>query len=269
MTGVEGVGAVSGLANLFNTAITWFNYVQVAKQAVPRLQSLLVRLDMAQLRLTRWGEASGLTGSSIENEEALKNSHSYQLDEQQEQQAMKTFRAVAGLFEVCQQLCHSQRNGRSADDVKEIEIRPFGTTGTNWNPMHRYLHDKMQDIIHHRKNSVTVTERVKFAIYKKEHLEKLIKDINDHVDELYKIYSPPPEEQKKLGMDEMRDFLGVIRELHDASGRDPVIQSAAESILKQENNDTTYNVKGGTAQNIGTHQGGHYIQNVGTANGPF
>jgi hypothetical protein len=34
--------------------------------------------------------------------------------------------------------------------------------------------------------------------------------------------------------------------------------------LYMQNYDKTYNIKGRTSQNIATHQGGHYVQNVGT-----
>jgi hypothetical protein len=266
MAGVELIGAVSGLAGLFNTTITWFDYVLVAKQAAPRLQSLLVKLDAAQLRLTRWGKAAGLTGLRIEDEESLKSSESFQLDEQQEQQAIRTFRTVAALFEECQKLCHRERNGKTEDDasVRENEISPFGTAGPNWNPMHRYLHGKMRDITDGRRNKVSVAQRVKFAIYKKEHLEKFIKDINDHIDELYKIYEPPKEKETELGKAELVELLEVVKELAIASDRDSVVHSALQNILKQENSDTTYNIKGGTAMNVGTHQGGQYTMNLGT-----
>ncbi|KAK0743223.1 prion-inhibition and propagation-domain-containing protein [Schizothecium vesticola] len=244
MAGLEVLGAVSGLAGLFSTAITWFDYVLVAKQAAPRLQSLLVKLDNAHLRLTRWGKAAGLTGPRIEDEESLRSSESFQLNEQQEQQAIRTFRAVADLFEECQKLCHRERNGKTEDDpsVRETEISPFGTVGPNWNPMHRYLHRKMRDITDGRSNKVSVTQRVKFAIYKKEHLEDFIKHINDHIDELYKIYEPPAEKETELGKAELEELLEVVRALAIASDRDP-------------NNDTTYNIKGGTSMNVGTHQG--------------
>jgi hypothetical protein len=266
MAGVEVIGAVSGLAGLFNTTITWFDYILVAKQAAPRLQSLLVKLDAAQLRLTRWGKAAGLTGLRIEDEESLKSSESFQLDEQQEQQAIRTFRTVAALFEECQKLCHRERNGKGEDDpgVRENEISPFGTVGPNWNPMHRYLHGKMRDIADGRRNKVSVAQRVKFAIYKKEHLERFIKDINDHIDELYKIYEPPKEKESALGKGELVELLEVVKELAIASDRDPVVHSAVRNILNQENNDTTYNIKGGTAMNVGTHQGGQYTMNLGT-----
>ncbi|KAI3532314.1 small s protein [Colletotrichum abscissum] len=235
MTGVvEGIGAASGLAGLFNTAITWFDYVLVAKQAAPRLQSLLVKLDDAQLRMTRWGKAAGLTGLRIEDDDSLKSSDAFQLDDEQEEQAIRTFSTVAALFEECQKLCHRERKGRSEDDpsVQENEINPFGAAGPNWNPMHRYLHGKMRDIIDGRRNKVPVTQRVKFAIYKKEHLEKFIKDINDHIDALYRIYNPPVEEQDALGKAELVELLQVVKELGLAAERDSVIHSAVQNILE-------------------------------------
>jgi len=234
MTGLEGVGAASGLANLFNTAITWFDYVLVAKQAAPRLQSLLVKLDEAQLRLTRWGKAAGLSGIRIKDEVSMRLEDSFQLDDEQEQQAIRTFRTVAALFEECQKLCHRERSGKSDDDpsVRENEISPFGAAGPNWNPMHRYLHGKMRDIADGRRNKVPVAQRVKFAIYKKEHLEQFIKDINDHIDALYRIYSPSVEEEKTLGKSELAELLQVVKELGVASERDPVIHSAVQNILQ-------------------------------------
>jgi len=265
MAGLEVIGAVSGLAGLFNTAITWFDYVLVAKQAAPRLQSLLVKLDAAQLRLTRWGKAAGLTGLRVLDEESLRSSESFQLDEHQEQQAIRTFRTVVALFEECQKLCHRERNGKTGDDpgVSETEIRPFDTVGPNWNPMHRYLHGKMRDITDGRRNKVSVAQRVKFAIYKKEHLESFIRDINDHIDELYKIYEPPTEKEAELAKAELGELLEVLKELAIASDRDPVVHSAVQNVLKQENKDTTYNIKGGTAMNVGTHQAGRYTMTIG------
>ncbi|PKX95131.1 uncharacterized protein P174DRAFT_126413 [Aspergillus novofumigatus IBT 16806] len=229
---VEGIGAASGLASLFNASITWFDYVLVAKQTAPRLQSLLVKLDDAQLRLTRWGKAAGLTGWRIKDEESLKSSGSFRLDEDQEKQAIRTFRTVAAIFEECQKLCHRERNGKNDNDpcVKENEISPFAPIGMNWNPMHRYLHKKMQDIVDGRRNNVSVPQRVKFAIYKERHLEDLIQKINDHIDELYKIYTPPANEQDELGKTELAELLEVMKELRLASERDPVLKTAVQNF---------------------------------------
>lgn len=47
--------------------------------------------------------------------------------------------------------------------------------------MHRYLHGKMREITDCRRHKVSVTQRIDFArrLYKKEHLEHLIKDTNN------------------------------------------------------------------------------------------
>ncbi len=187
-----------------------------------------------QLRLTRWGKAVGLTGSRIRDEESLKGSGSFRLDEEQEKQAIRTFQTVATIFEECQKLFHRERNGKNDNDpsVKENEISPFGPVGVNWNPMHRYLHEKMQDIVDGRRNKVSVPQRVKFAIYKEKHLENLIQKINNYIDELYKIYTPPANEQGGLGKAELAELLQVVKELSLASERDPVINTAVRNILE-------------------------------------
>lgn len=65
----------------------------------------------------------------------------------------------------------------------------------------------MQDIVKRRKNKVLIPQRVKFAIYKKRHLESLIRKINNHIDELYKIYTPFASEQDGLGKAELAELF--------------------------------------------------------------
>ncbi|KAJ5887709.1 hypothetical protein N7495_007750 [Penicillium taxi] len=79
--------------------------------------------------------------------------------------------------------------------------------------MHLYLRGEMQEIAQRRKNHVSVQQRIKFAIYKANHLEKLIQDINDHIDGLYKICTPPAKDQDSLGRAELVELLKVMEEL--------------------------------------------------------
>jgi hypothetical protein len=235
MTGVEVIGAASGLAGLFTTTITWFDYIYVARKAAPRLQSLIVKLGSAQLRLTRWGQAVGLTGSDIEDEESLKSSGSFQLDEEQEDQAIRTFRILVTLFEESKRICHNERKGKSDDDpeVAANEIKPFGQDGFKWSAMHHYLHETMQKIVHERRNKMSVPRLFKFAFYDEKHLEKLVKDINDHIDALYQIYTPSASDEEEAGEWEMDKLLKVMKELRFASGRDLVMNTAVKNILRQ------------------------------------
>ncbi|KAI2834290.1 hypothetical protein CBS11350_10823 [Aspergillus niger] len=266
MTGAEVIGAASGIASLFTTTITWFDYIYVARKAAPRLQSLIVKLGSAQLRLTRWGQAVGLTGSDIEDEEALKNSGLFQLDEEQENQAIQTFQILVMLFEESKRICHNERRGKSEDDpdVKANEIKPFGQDSFKWSTTHRYLHETMQKVVHERRNKMSVPRLFKFAVYDERHLEKLVNDINDHIDSLYQIYTPSASDEEEAGKQEIDRFLKVMRELRSASERDPVINTAVKLTLDQRNENMTFNTTESTVQKIGQDQQGRYEMTVGS-----
>ncbi|KAI2791707.1 hypothetical protein POX_c04579 [Penicillium oxalicum] len=264
MTGVEVISAASGLAGLFTTIITWFDYIYIARKAAPRLQSLIVKLGSAQLRLTRWGQAVGLTGSNIEDEESLKSSGLFQLDEEQENQAIRTFQILATFFEESMKICHNERKGKSEDDpeVRANEMKPFGQDGFKWSAMHRYLHETMQKIVHERRNKMSVPRLFKFAIYDEKHLEKLVKDINDHIDALYQIYTPSASDEEAAGGEEMDKLLKVMKELRSASERDPVMNTAVKNLLEQRNENMIFNTTESTVQKIGQDQQGHYVMTV-------
>lgn len=100
MSGAEIIGAL-GLASPFNNAVDWFEHVYVARNCASRLQTHMLKLDNAQLRLTRWGDAVGLSGAQIEDDDSLENSGAFRLDPHQKAQAERTFRVIWKKFEDC------------------------------------------------------------------------------------------------------------------------------------------------------------------------
>lgn len=55
------VGIIA-LAGLFNNAVDCFEYVQLGRSFGTNFQTSLFKLDNARLRLSRWGQAVGLSG---------------------------------------------------------------------------------------------------------------------------------------------------------------------------------------------------------------
>jgi len=234
MSGAEIVISTLGLASLFNNAIDWFEYIYIAKQCGPRLQTHFLRLDNAQLRLTRWGDAVGLSGVQIEDDDSLEYCGSFLLDERQKAHAEDIFRVISQKFNACQQISHGYRKGKKEDDpsVRENEIKPFGPGS---DPMRQYLHQKMRGISFSRKNKVSPLRKAKFAIYDEKHLIDLTKDINDLIDDLYRIFPTPEEKQAELSKGELDKLTEVLRELGTAAkGRDPTLASAVQHILNQK-----------------------------------
>src|ERR1700730_11454274 len=128
MSGAEiAIGAL-GLASLFNNAICRDLIQYIAKQCGSRLQTHLLKLDNAELRLTRWGDAVGLSGAQIEDDDSLEYSGSFLLDARKRAQAEQTFRTISQKFEACQKISHGYRKGKKEDDpdVRDNEIKPFG-----------------------------------------------------------------------------------------------------------------------------------------------
>jgi len=234
MTGAEVIGAANGIAGLFKTTVEWFEYVYVAKNTWHTLQTELLKLDNAQLRLTRWGEATGLSGFKVKDDDSLRETGKFVLSKEQEKKAKQTFVLISQKFEACQEICVAYRKGKKEDDpaIVQEEIKP---SRLSWNPMNRYLHDAMKELVEGRKNKVSIGRKAKFAIYDKSHLEKLVKDINDQIDALEKIYPPPPNRQEQLSKKELEKLLEVFEELNGAiKQRDPLLGSAVQTILNQK-----------------------------------
>lgn len=234
---IGAVGAANAVASLFNTALTWFEYVYIAKDTIPRLQSLVLQLDNAQLRLSRWGEAAGLGGDSIED--GISALDTLALDQRQQSLAIETFKLICARFQKCQEICLPFRKGKTEDDpdVVKVEKSPSQVLRTSGN---KYLHERMQNIVRGRKNKISVGRRAKFAIYDEKHLRELIKDINDHIDLLHQNFPLSDDtdtinKQTEQTKHEMTELLSVMKTLSDAcQGHDELLGSAIGVILEQK-----------------------------------
>lgn len=233
----EAIGAAEGVAGLFNTALTWFDYVYIARDTRPRLQSLILQLDNAQLRLSRWGVAAGLGGARIED--GISAIDSLALDERQQSIAIETFNLICARFEKCQKICHAFRKGKTEDDP-EVKSLEQSLSQVRWTTGNKYLHETMRNIVGDRKNKISVHRRAKFAIYDEKHLQELVKDINDHIDLLHTNFPLPDDKdamkrQSQQTKHEMTQLLSVMETLSSAiQGRDELLGSAIGVILEQK-----------------------------------
>ena len=67
------VGIV-GLVSVFNNAVDCFEYVQLGRSFGTNFQTSLLKLDNARLRLSRWGQAVGLSGD-VANVQSLQSTN--------------------------------------------------------------------------------------------------------------------------------------------------------------------------------------------------
>jgi hypothetical protein len=85
-----------GLAGLFNNALDCFEYIHIGKNFAGSLQTSLLKLDNARLKLSRWGEALGLSGAFIRDAAYLPDG----IDDKDKVKAEKLLGQILMLFDV-------------------------------------------------------------------------------------------------------------------------------------------------------------------------
>lgn len=183
------VGVV-GLAGLFNNAVDCFEYVQLGRNFGTNFQTSLLKLDHARIRLSRWGEAVGLSGD-------LKDTQSLQavaVKQEDKSKAEAVLGQILKLFKDAEKSSANYKSSKSADDpdVAALEVRAhMDSTGQS-------LHEKMRKLCIKRQNKSTLSQKAKWAFYEEEHFNKLIEDIQKLVDALTDIFPATRQEQRQL-----------------------------------------------------------------------
>jgi len=245
-----------GLASLFNNAIDWFEYIYIGKNFGPRFRASLLRLDNARLRLSRWGDAVGLSGGV--DDATISNSSNW--TETEKHQAEQTLRVILEHFDAAKKISVNFRHSKTQEDpsVRENDVK------TDLDPMGQFLHDKMRNLSIRRQNRTSLFKKARFAIYDEKHLAELINKISSLTDELIKLFPPKEDQQQQLCKGEMAEFTDSFRVLSAAAkGQDELLTTAIDQILNTTNNLSFHN-RNAVIQAQGVISGGRMTQNVGS-----
>ncbi|OQN95378.1 hypothetical protein B0A48_18613 [Cryoendolithus antarcticus] len=207
-----GIGNAS-LAGLFETAIDGFRYVRVGQEFGTDLQTNCLMLDNAQVRLSRCGEAVGLSvqtaaATSLQNTTVSKED----IDRAEDRLVTNDFRA-------------------KKESENEIEINLIMPPGT------RTLRERMQKICHQRQRGTSIGKKAKWAIYKKEHFQNLVGNVDTLVRDLVELFPATHPSQSVLCDEEAEEFRDVealdllkdIAKAHDAPFADSLAKLTGRS----------------------------------------
>lgn len=210
-----GVIALVGLAD---SCVNCFQYVQLGKKFGEDRQRARLRLDVLQLRLSRWVEAisdSESPPSPIEVE-----------------QTKVLLEGIINTFEDAERVSSNRKLGfsRQTDAAgsrdhanQDLELEKLQTTMRQM-----ALRDQKQS---------SLKERVSWAIHGRDRLDKLLEDLTALIDGLVELFPAGRKRQEQLA-DEQTEKLTragrrVIKLLEDAAaGRDPMLQSSIRESLE-------------------------------------
>ncbi|KAL8909867.1 MAG: hypothetical protein Q9171_004817 [Xanthocarpia ochracea] len=223
--------AVGGLAiaGLFNNAIDCFEYVQIGRNFGQRYQTVLLKLDGARLRLSRWGQSIGLSGE-LEDEQSLPQASESADDvnkaEQMLGQILELFADAEGISAK-----FKTRGGRAEQDLLVHD------TQTDLEPAALSLHNKMRDLSIKRQNQTPLRQKAKWALYEEKHFKRLIEDITSLVSDLTELFPAAQASQKQLckaevaemGAKENLPMLGAV-----VKSQDKLLEEAIAEAVNQK-----------------------------------
>jgi len=181
------IGAL-GLASLFNNVVDCFEYVQIGRSFGKSFQTSLLKLDIARLRLSRWGQAVGLV--HLDDIQSLDGT---KLSPQDIPGANKILGQIEELFADTEGI--SKRFMQHAPVDQSLAL--YDST-TDLEETAASLHKKMRDLAIRRQSKAGLRQKAKWALYEEKHLTRLIEDITTLVDSLVTMFPAAEAAQKIL-----------------------------------------------------------------------
>ncbi|KAB2571005.1 Heterokaryon incompatibility protein s [Lasiodiplodia theobromae] len=217
-----GIG-VAGLASLFNTAVQWFEYVQIGKDFGIDFQSAQLELDICRLRVLRWGDAVGLTATSTEAR-ALPAGVSG--SEEDIRLAERTLGQINTLFEMIDDASKKYISTLTAIAVYDPD--------RDLDQKYMNLRQFMQNAAVKRQKTMSFRKKFQWAIHGKSNLDKLLADVKSLTDALtttFKATKPQQQLFAEMELEEVKD--DNLPQLEAASrDRDPILNEAVRNAIE-------------------------------------
>ena len=211
----ESFGIIANVAGLFKNCVECFEYVQLGRQFGQDYERCQLRLDIAEARLGRWGEAV-----KINDDPRFKASAQTDISVQQTQSILEE---IMLLFESARKT--SKRYELVADQVDLVVFE----ADKDLKPVGRALHSKLKDLTRRRQKQTSLVKKTAWALYDGKHLENIINQIACFVDELEKIFPVEAACQKLAEMDtkEVEDEVSLTLLKDAAEGINAALSDVA------------------------------------------
>jgi hypothetical protein len=223
---VRAVSTVA-LAGLFNNAVDCFEYIQLGCNFGKDFQANLLKLDNARLRLSRWGEAVRLDGEVA----IVKSLEPTALSAEDVPTAERLIGRILGLFADAEGVSAKFKSCAVAGDSSLMVL----DAQTDLDPVHRTLHENMRNLSIRRQNRTPLRQKVKWALYQKNHFERLIEDVVELVNALVETFPAVRQAQRDLCTVEVSELgtnetIPVLEGI--AASQDQDLQAAISTVLK-------------------------------------
>jgi hypothetical protein len=211
-------GALS-VAALFNNVVDCFEYIQLGRNFGTDYQTCQLRLDIARLRLSRWGAAVDI------------NNDARFADVNSADDNIRTAKATLG------QILNLFGRAYAESSAFKVTARPddlaLFDSSSNTNHTVMALRNSMRDLALKRQKRTSLSKKISWALYKQKFLTRLIEDIQELLDGLENIF-PRHEAYQRIVEMEIEEVGDAprLQLLSEAAQDDSLLREAADKKLQ-------------------------------------
>ncbi|KAL7797708.1 prion-inhibition and propagation domain-containing protein [Trichoderma afarasin] len=247
---------VGNTIGLLRFVLNSFSQIQLAREFESEFERYQLKLDLIQLRLSRWGEIVKLNNNNniASKDVATPVNRGEGLENPAGDPTTGILLEIRDTVAKAQRDARKIKNGTSSDQLLDAdECLPADLRG---------LHTRFKGLLSKRTSqTIKVVDGLKWAFYKRDHFDRFIADISSLTDNLEGLL-PEADRQKlwELSSDECKGINKPnLEELKDiAQDCDPIIENASGEALR--------NARGGANNVTQTHNIGNVL---GFNNGNF
>lgn len=214
----------SGTVELFNLALDFFERIQLARDFQKDFAINQIKLDIIQLRLSRWGEVTAINRQS-------QNAQTTSVCSDLDRHAAIVLGYIRDAYEKAQEEAESMRPESNA--IEEAPLDPE----THINDRLKRLRTKLRHCLRKStSDAAQLGQRIKWAFYKKSHFERFVQDISALLDALEQLLPEDARKQlQELSKEECEDLgkpaLETLRDI--VENCDPWMKLAVSEELSR------------------------------------
>jgi hypothetical protein len=167
------VTGVLGVAGLFNNCVECFEYIQLSRHFGQDFERCQLKLDVARVLLTRWGDAVGINTNG--------RFKAIQPNDSEVKEAEAILEEIDALF-------HSVQKKSKRYELKASQEQRKTYQDDDFSPVFGGLHNRFRSIAQQRQKRTGLLKKAAWALYDGKSLAALVNDIKGFVEDLEKLF---------------------------------------------------------------------------------
>ncbi|KAL6700443.1 prion-inhibition and propagation domain-containing protein [Trichoderma pleuroticola] len=230
--------SASNAIGILQFVLSCFSQIQLAREFENEFEVYQLKLDLIQLRLSRWGEVAKLNNYSTVTREGQPTSN----DGYETPGSPAGDPVITVLLEIRATVTKAQRDAKKNKNNTAVD-QPLDADACIPADL-RGVHNRLKGFLSRRTSQTTkVVDSLKWAFYKRDHFDRFITDIASLTDTLESLLTEGDKQKLlELSNDECKGINKPnLEELKDiAQDCDPSIEKAADEALKNARGGVNY-----------------------------